>query len=263
MSDLLQSPSTSLEQAIAVRTARPEDLTYVDSLQAKLVLELGFLTRFAIDTYIRTKYVTIGLLNGEPACYLLGRGPSQSSPEGGHIVQAAVQYDARHRLLGTTLVSEYVSRMPPWCREIYLWCAQDIEANVFWECQGFSAIGWRLGKQSKGRVHIFWRRTLGENPAGCAIKLPATTDGGMLRKPRLVIPLEPGQTWRDVRPERRPDVIAHAWPRKPSKLRSKPKSPVVVVPTVPVLCHGVIIHRPLIGSEVRSKILVPNEKVVA
>jgi hypothetical protein len=80
-----------------------------------------------------------------------------------------------------------------------LWCAQDIEANEFWDACGFEAIAARHGSRSRGRVHIFWvgRTAKGKNEP---MRFPRATRGGLMRERRQVYEVTPGngQSYREI-----------------------------------------------------------------
>ena len=41
-----------------------------------------------------------------------------------------------------------------------LWCAEDLPANLFWNCLGFRYRGWRYGRNKTGRRHALWMRRI-------------------------------------------------------------------------------------------------------
>lgn len=240
-------PDTPL---IEVRRATPADLPYVSHLQKRYPRDLGFLPTEALDTYIRANHVSIGLLNGDPACYLLGRGPTAKLPDGGQVVQAAVQYDARHRTLGTALVHHFVSSMPAWAAHLYLWCAQDIEAGLFWQTQGFTPKAWRLGGKATGRIHILWHRQLDVAVNAPQFIIPRMSMCGSFRESRIVTQLHDGEPWQTCGAS---GLVGSAL--KPVRLPrvARVKRPTIVVPEGPyvtVLMSGRLVRRPAVAPEV-------------
>lgn len=204
------------QKQITIRTAilgAHGDLMFVDHLQKKYSHQLGFLPRQALEAKIVRGEVSLALENDEPAAYLLGNGKYLGDPHFGIIYQAAVSYDARRRLLGTALVQHFIDHMEPMVRLIGLWCAQDIEANEFWNSCGFEAIAARHGSRRRGRVHIFW---VGRTPRGRheTLRYPRHTHGGLMREMREVFGIEPGEEYGDIR---LPDL-----PARPEE-RSGPK----------------------------------------
>ncbi len=189
----------SEHKCVSIRSAIPgaKDLAFLDSLQKKYSNQVGFLPTVALQANIERANVSIALENDEPAAYLLGKGNYLRDPHFGIIYQAAVSYDARRRLMGTALVQHFIDHMAPGIRLIGLWCAQDIEANEFWNACGFEAIAARHGSRRKGRVHIFW---VGRTPRGRhePLRYPKCTRGGLMREQREVFGLQPGEEYKEV-----------------------------------------------------------------
>lgn len=197
-------------KCVTIRSAMPgaKDIAFLDSLQKKYSNQVGFLPTVALEANIERANVSIALENDEPAAYLLGKGNYLRDPHFGIIYQAAVSYDARRRLMGTALVQHFIDHMAPGIRLIGLWCAQDIEANEFWNACGFEAIAARHGSRRKGRVHIFW---VGRTPRGKSepLRYPRFTRGGLMREHREVFGLQPGEEYKEVvLPELPPEVDA-------------------------------------------------------
>lgn len=192
-------------KCITIRSALPDDVTFLDHLQKKFSHQVGFLPTRALETNIERGCVSIALENDEPAAYLLGKGNYLRDPHFGIIYQAAVSYDARRRLVGTALVQHFIDHMEPNVRLIGLWCAQDIEANEFWNACGFEAIAARHGSRRKGRVHIFW---VGKTLRGRheQLRYPRYTQGGLMREQREVFGLDAGQEYRAVELPALPDA---------------------------------------------------------
>ncbi|MEM7577946.1 MAG: hypothetical protein AAF328_10795, partial [Planctomycetota bacterium] len=50
------------------------------------------------------------------------------------------------------------------------WCAQDLEANAYWEKCGFTAVafraGSRQGKNGQQRIHIYWQKRIRSGDTG-------------------------------------------------------------------------------------------------
>ena len=186
-------------RCVEIRAAQPGggDLKFLDHLQKRFSQQVGFLPRQALEWNIERGKVSIALENGEPAAYLLGKGNYLRDPHFGIIYQAAVSYDARRRLMGTALVQHFMDHMEPEVRLIGLWCAQDIEANEFWQACGFEPIAARHGSRRKGRVHIFWvgRTMRGRHEA---LRYPRSTKGGLMREHREVFGLKPGEVYTEV-----------------------------------------------------------------
>jgi hypothetical protein len=198
----LPDPRNGEHKHVEIRPAVPgnndRDLKFLDHLQKKFSHQIGFLPKQALEWNIEKGKVSIALENDEPAAYLLGKGNYLRDPHFGIIYQAAVSYDARRRLMGTALVQHFIDHMEPNVRLIGLWCAQDIEANEFWNACGFEAIAARHGSRRKGRVHIFW---VGKTPGRGAnepLRYPRYTKGGLMREHREVYGLAPGSEYKEV-----------------------------------------------------------------
>jgi hypothetical protein len=86
------------------------------------------------------------------------------------------------------------------CRLFCCWCAQDIEANRFWEAMGFVPLAYRAGSEKKRRVHIFWQKRIREGDATTPWWFPAKTDAGAMGADRIVLPIPPGKHWSDEMP---------------------------------------------------------------
>jgi hypothetical protein len=124
-------------------------------------------------------------------------------------------------LIGATLVKEVFARSAYGCRLYCCWCAQDLDANYFWESLGFVPIAFRAGSTGKKRVHIFWQRridtvTPSPNHPVTPYWYPFQTNSGAIREDRIVFPIPPGVHWKDVR--------AVAVPRKELSVVSGPLS---------------------------------------
>jgi len=86
------------------------------------------------------------------------------------------------------------------CRLFCRWCAQDIEANYFWESLGFVPLAFRSGSAKKSRMHIFWQRRILAGDANTPYWFPSQTTSGSIREDRLVLPISPGTHWSDAKP---------------------------------------------------------------
>lgn len=184
---------------VNVRKAVAGDLAYIDMLQARFSHEVGYLPTVALEKRIQTGSTWIAFQNGQPAAYVSGVTPYMRRSDLAIIYQAAVEYDAQRRLISTALVEAWCGAVCPNANQICLWCAQDINANLFWSSLGFHAIAWRVGSLVKGRIHLFWSRCLPGIADDVALWVPLGTEGGLLRKKSIVHLMEPGQSW-DERP---------------------------------------------------------------
>jgi hypothetical protein len=62
-----------------------------------------------------------------------------------------------------------------WMQLYCCWCAQDIEANRFWESMGFVPLAFRAGSREEGRVHIFWQKRIRAGDETTPYWFPAQT----------------------------------------------------------------------------------------
>jgi ribosomal protein S18 acetylase RimI-like enzyme len=159
--------------------------------------------------------------------YVISRDRYLKRDELGIIYQLNVAPEARRMLVGAALVREVFARSAWGCRLYCLWCAQDLEANRFWEAMGFVPIAFRAGgrrvrrkdeggRMNRGasldssfipqpsslpsaRVHIFWQRRIDEGDAKTPYWYPYQTNQGAIREDRLVWPIPPGVRWDEVK----------------------------------------------------------------
>ncbi len=92
-----------------------------------------------------------------PVGYCIGNDQYFKRDDVGIIYQMNVVPDRRRSLVGATLLKAMFDRAAYGCRLFCCWCAQDIEANRFWEAIGFIPLAFRAGSAKKSRVHIFWQ----------------------------------------------------------------------------------------------------------
>jgi hypothetical protein len=177
-----------------IRLAQSQDWKFLDHLQRKHHDAIGFLPRVALERAIERGQVMLALENGEPAGYVYGQSPYQRRADVAILFQAAICFDARRRLLGTALVEAFLARFPPTVTQACLWCASDLDANLFWSALGFVAVACRDGARSAGRTHLFWCRHLNREGEGC-FWVPDRTFGGVIRERRKVVRLDEGEDW--------------------------------------------------------------------
>ena len=140
-----------------------------------------------------------------PLGYIISRDRYLKRDELGVIFQLCVAPGTQRKLVGAALVREAFVRSAYGCKLYCCWCAQDLEANYFWESLGFVPVAFRAGSDKnrsargqKGRVHIFWQRRIGEGDSVTPYWYPFQTSAGAIREDRLVFPIPPGVHWKDV-----------------------------------------------------------------
>ena len=190
---------------IATRLAEMRDLPFLDDLQKKHSRQLGFFPRAQMEGYVKNQWVLIAedAATCTPLGYCASRDRYLKRDELGVIYQLCVAPGHQRGLIGATLVKEVFARSAYGCRLYCCWCAQDLEANYFWESLGFVPIAFRAGSTGKRRIHIFWQRRV-DRAAGSITThqspywYPFKTDGGAIRADRIVFPIPPGVRWQDV-----------------------------------------------------------------
>jgi ribosomal protein S18 acetylase RimI-like enzyme len=223
---------------ISIRAGTVDDLPAIDALQKGSGKALGYFPTAQLRGYIETGGVLVGCdPSGKLIGYLISRDRYLKRDELGVIYQLCVDPSARRSLVGAALVKAAFERAAYGCRLFCLWCAQDLEANRFWESLGFVPIAFRAGSGKRKRVHIFWERRVRADDLVTPYWFPAQTSGGALRDDRLVFPIPPGKHWSDEMP-----TIA---PRQTSEPiledQRKPKSARIVPP---MQMNGPVKHGP-------------------
>lgn len=121
--------------SFAIVKDHPSLLKYIESLQAKNSDALGFLPRVVFERRSEAGQLFLGLLNGEPAGYILAGSGFQGVMR---CQQVCIQYDVRRRLYGAMLVAaveQYGEECG--CSRISLRCGSDLPANGFWLSLGY------------------------------------------------------------------------------------------------------------------------------
>ena len=150
----------SISSGAGILRATPADLAYVVSLQKKNGEALGFIPRVALAQKIELGRIWLARENGEPAGYL--HHGSLAVPEV-RIFQAAIQYDARRRQHGMSLVTGLLDRAKDaGASGVSLRCLDFLDANDFWTAAGFSLIGTEKG--ARGILNV-WGARLGREDA--------------------------------------------------------------------------------------------------
>jgi hypothetical protein len=157
----------------------------------------------------------------EPVGYIISQDKYLQREELGLVVQLCVAPGAQRKLVGATLLKAAFDRASYGCLLFCCWCAQDIEANRFWESMGFVPLAYRAGSEKKNRVHIFWQKRIREGDMTTRWWYPTETKGGAMGEARLVFPIPPDRHWSDELPVIRPTAperqLAGPRERKPVK----------------------------------------------
>ncbi len=227
-------------QAISIRTAVASDLGFIDALQREHSRMVGWFPRQQLEGNIRKGQVLIaesradeprpsgsglGAGCGDRVPLPYSRGSLDASPLGycissdryfkrddcGVIYQLNVSPGHQRGLIGASLIKAVFERAPYGCKLFCCWCAQDLEANYFWESLGFVPLAFRTGARRSGakkepRIHIFWQRRVREGDAETPYWYPSETSGGAVRENRIALPIPPGTHWSDAKPAVLPGV---------------------------------------------------------
>ena len=162
-------------------------------------------------------------LSPTPVGYVLSTDQYMKRDDVGIIYQLNVLPLKQRGLIGATLIKEVFARAAYGCKLFCCWCAQDIQANWFWESIGFVPLAFRTGSRAKQRIHIFWQRRVRDNDDSTPYWFPSQTTGGAVGEDRIVLPIPPGTHWRDAKPLILPGLPAlPAVPQKPELPKTLP-----------------------------------------
>jgi N-acetylglutamate synthase-like GNAT family acetyltransferase len=225
----LPSPRVS----ISIRTGVESDIPFIDALQKKQVKNVGFMFQATLQGKIKLGHVLIAEeQNKIPVGYCIGNDRYFKRDDVGVIYQMNVVPEYQRSLVGASLLKAMFERSAYGCKLFCLWCAQDIPANKFWESLGFVPLAFRTGGEKKGpkgspRVHIFWQKRIRAGDTTTPYWFPSKTDGGLLRADRIVLPIQPGMHWSEIKPFIAPQdeqaIPASAPPPKRVKAPPMPK----------------------------------------
>ncbi len=213
---------------VRVRVATTDDLAFIDGLQKKQSKSLGFLQLKALEGKIAQEQVLIAEITDDKVTrcggdtvndqlitpspfhpvtpsssrvgYLIGTDRYFKRDDVGIIYQMNVAQEHRRSFVAAALLKAQFDRSAYGCRLYCCWCAQDLEANHFWEAMGFVPLAFRAGSEKKARVHIFWEKKIRGNDDTCHWWFPHKTDQGAMRADRLAFPIPPGVHWSEVKP---------------------------------------------------------------
>src|SRR6266498_484665 len=138
---------------IAVRPAVAGDYSFIDRLQDMHSKALGFLRKAALEGKIKLGEVLIAEdANRLPIGYCIFSDRYFKRDEVGIVYQMNVSPGAQRKLVAATLLKAVFERAPYGCKLFSCWCAQDLDANYFWESLGFIPLAFRTGASGK-RTH--------------------------------------------------------------------------------------------------------------
>jgi len=215
--------------AVTIREATMDDLSFIDRLQKMHSKNLGFLRTKALEGKINAKQIVIAEESGVAVGYCIGQDQYFKREDVGIIYQLNVEPGKQRGFIGATLVKAMFDRAAYGCRLFCCWCAQDIEANYFWESLGFVPLAFRAGSRKRSRVHIFWQKRIRGGDTTTSWWLPTQTSGGAMGEDRIVLPIPPGTHWSDAKP-----LIL---PKETKMISDETKKKVPVAPKMPKRGH--------------------------
>ena len=129
----------------------PSLLVFIDKLQHQNFEALSFYPMCVFEREMAAGRLFLGLLNGEPCGYIYVGALGEDV----RCHQVCIQYDARRKLYGATLVQameDYANSGN--AITLTLRCGFDLDANAFWKSLGYSCIrivdgGIRRNRKSK------------------------------------------------------------------------------------------------------------------
>ena len=222
---------------ISIRVARLDkaDLKFIDQLQKKHSKMVGFMPLNQLEKRINSGGVLIAEQTSDEVTekrsdevaslsHSVTQSLSHSAPVGycifadkyfkredlGIIYHLNITPGKQRGLVGAALVKAAFESCPWGVKLFCCWCAQDLQANYFWESIGFVPIAFRAGSRPRikksgeiskpGRTHIFWQRRIREGDTDTPYWFPSETSGGLMRENRIALPIPPGSHWSDAMP---------------------------------------------------------------
>jgi len=160
-----------------VRAADEEDLPYICSLARRWTNEIGFLPRIAYKRILATGgSILVGSCNGQDAGFMVSTGRIAHRPNAIQIYQAAVPEDLQRRELGTLMLTRLISQFPS-STVVMAWCAEDLEANQFWEASGFQKTHSQEPRNARKRRRQLWQLPLLPNDRSFELYAPPAWSG--------------------------------------------------------------------------------------
>ncbi|MBA3273103.1 MAG: GNAT family N-acetyltransferase [Chthoniobacterales bacterium] len=229
------------KQAIEIAPATLEDVDFIDRLQKQHRDRVGWHPRGALEGKIKLGQIIIAK-NASGGCigYCMASDRYMKREDCGIIYQMNVAPGHQRAFVGAALLKAQFDRSAYGCRLYCCWCAQDIEANRFWEAMGFVPLAFRAGSEKRQRVHIFWQKRIRSGDMTTPWWFPSETKGGSMED-RLVFPILSGTHWSDAKPMILPGQAPRAdEPRRIkgpvfARARKTPKPEITPTPKRPPL----------------------------
>ena len=207
------------------------DVPFIDALQKRHAKQVGWMPTKQLEGKIAGGQVIVAEEAGTSVGYCIGHDQYFKHDDVGIIYQVNVVPGRQRGFVGATLLKAQFERSAWGCKLYCCWCAQDLEANRFWESMGFVPLAFRAGSRDKDRVHIFWQKRIRAGDVTTPYWFPSQTTGGSIREDRLVFPIPPGVRWNDAMPRVLPaEKLLVASGQLPVK---KGKTTPVPVPPMP------------------------------
>src|SRR3954466_162248 len=131
---------------LSVRVAGAGDYAFIDRLQAMHSKALGFMPRAQLQGKIAAGHVLVAEDAARlPIGYCMSQDRYFKRDDVGIIYQMNVLPTAQRKLVGAMLLKAVFDRAAYGCKLFCCWCAQDLEANYFWESLGFVPLAFRAG----------------------------------------------------------------------------------------------------------------------
>src|SRR5688572_20848371 len=170
---------------VQVRAAIAGDQPFIDRLQKMHTHMVGWMPAKQIEGKIAQGQVVIAEAASparSPVGYCISHDQYAGRDDVGIVFQLNVLPLRQRHLIGATLIRAVFERAAYGCKLFCCWCAQDIQANYFWESIGFVPLAFRTGSASKQRIHIFWQRRVRGDDETTPYWFPSLTKAGAVRE---------------------------------------------------------------------------------
>jgi len=257
----LALPEPRTDGAVSIRTGLVSDLKFIDEWQKKHSKMVGWISLPELEKNIKKGNILIaevgavgagGAGGGRPVGYIFYKDTYFKREDCGVCYQLNVVPGSHRKLIGASLVKAAFERCPYGVKLFCCWCAQDLEANHFWESIGFVPLAFRAGsrgkaqggRRSKGRLHIFWQRRIREGDETTPYWYPSETNGGAMKEARIVLPIPVDKHWSEDLPLVLPgidldaEMNGGALPEGPKEKKPRVKKVAAPVPSVPSNSFG-------------------------
>ena len=129
-------PEPRVPGGISIREAELKDVPFIDQLQRKHARMVGWFPTKQIEGNIAKGKILIAHApapGGESVGYCIAHDKYLKREELGIVYQLNVLPDKHRGLIGATLIKAVFDRAAYGCKLFCCWCAQDLQANHFWE----------------------------------------------------------------------------------------------------------------------------------